>query len=114
MSSIVSLFRCSPHSSVAIPRISAQEYIPTEGQSIIPEEQVWNRFDDAADILKAQVKTVRVVEHTFSSSENEEILELSIFDVDGTRSQRQTWAPYFDDGEWCPLWDIPLRSPLGQ
>ncbi|KAF9486542.1 G-alpha-domain-containing protein [Pholiota conissans] len=64
-----------------IPRISAKKYIPTD-----------------ADILKARLKTMGVVEHTFSiSSGSNRGVEWRIYDVGGSRGQRQAWAPYFED-----------------
>ncbi|KIY73346.1 G-alpha-domain-containing protein [Cylindrobasidium torrendii FP15055 ss-10] len=64
-----------------IPRITATKYIPTD-----------------ADVLKARLKTMGVVEHTFliQSGSNRGV-EWKIFDVGGARNQRQAWAPYFED-----------------
>ncbi|CAK5264430.1 unnamed protein product [Mycena citricolor] len=64
-----------------IPRITAKMYIPTD-----------------ADVLKARLKTMGVVEHTFliSAGSNRGV-EWKIYDVGGARNQRQAWAPYFDD-----------------
>ncbi|KAG2022612.1 guanine nucleotide-binding protein alpha-4 subunit, variant 2 [Coprinopsis cinerea AmutBmut pab1-1] len=64
-----------------IPRITAKKYIPTD-----------------ADVLKARLKTMGVVEHTFhvplGSSKGS---EWRIYDVGGARNQRQAWAPYFEN-----------------
>ncbi|KAF7783955.1 hypothetical protein Agabi119p4_120 [Agaricus bisporus var. burnettii] len=64
-----------------IPRITAKKYIPTD-----------------EDVLKARLKTTGVVEHTFvvNTSHNKGA-HWRIYDVGGARSQRQAWAPYFDD-----------------
>ncbi|KAJ6502656.1 guanine nucleotide binding protein, alpha subunit [Mycena vulgaris] len=63
-----------------IPRITAKKYIPTD-----------------ADVLKARLKTMGVVEHTFSiSSGSNRGVQWKIYDVGGARNQRQAWAPYFD------------------
>ncbi|KAJ7161242.1 guanine nucleotide binding protein, alpha subunit [Mycena crocata] len=63
-----------------IPRITAKKYIPTD-----------------ADVLKARLKTMGVVEHTFSiSSGHNRGVQWKIYDVGGARNQRQAWAPYFD------------------
>ncbi|KAK0184567.1 guanine nucleotide binding protein, alpha subunit [Armillaria mellea] len=64
-----------------IPRITAKKYIPTD-----------------ADVLKARLKTMGVVEHTFliQSGSNRGV-EWRIYDVGGARNQRQAWAPYFED-----------------
>ncbi|KAG6889329.1 hypothetical protein C0995_001736 [Termitomyces sp. Mi166 len=65
-----------------IPRITAKKYFPTD-----------------SDVLKARLKTTGVVEHTFSvSSGNNQGVQWRIYDVGGSRNQRQAWAPYFDDG----------------
>ncbi|KAG6820150.1 hypothetical protein H0H93_004732 [Arthromyces matolae] len=65
-----------------IPRITAKKYIPTD-----------------SDVMKARLKTTGVVEHTFSvPSGNNQGVEWRIYDVGGSRNQRQAWAPYFDDG----------------
>ncbi|KAF9011208.1 guanine nucleotide binding protein, alpha subunit [Cyathus striatus] len=64
-----------------IPRITAKKYIPT---------------DD--DVLKARLKTMGVVEHTFSiQSRSKREIEWHIYDVGGARNLRQAWAPYFDN-----------------
>ncbi|TFK42062.1 guanine nucleotide binding protein, alpha subunit [Crucibulum laeve] len=64
-----------------IPRITAKMYIPTD-----------------ADVLKARLKTMGVVEHTFSiPSGSNRGVEWRIYDVGGARNQRQAWAPYFED-----------------
>ncbi|PPQ78035.1 hypothetical protein CVT25_015580 [Psilocybe cyanescens] len=64
-----------------IPRITAKKYIPTD-----------------ADVLKARLKTMGVVEHTFSiPSGSNRGVEWRIYDVGGARNQRQAWAPYFED-----------------
>ncbi|KAJ7269396.1 guanine nucleotide binding protein, alpha subunit [Mycena haematopus] len=64
-----------------IPRITAKRFIPTD-----------------ADVLKARLKTMGVVEHTFSiSSGSNRGVQWKIYDVGGSRNQRQAWAPYFED-----------------
>lgn len=64
-----------------IPRITAKKYIPTD-----------------PDVLKARLKTMGVVEHTFSiPSGSNRGVEWKIYDVGGARNQRQAWAPYFED-----------------
>jgi hypothetical protein len=53
-----------------------------------------------ADVLKARLKTMGVVEHTFSiPSGSNRGVEWRIYDVGGARNQRQAWAPYFEDGK---------------
>jgi hypothetical protein len=53
-----------------------------------------------ADVLKARLKTMGVVEHTFSiSSGSNRGVQWRIYDVGGARNQRQAWAPYFEDGD---------------
>ena len=64
-----------------IDRITAKKYIPT---------------DD--DVLKARLKTLGVVEHSFTIKGSERGAEWKIYDVGGARHQRQAWAPYFEDG----------------
>ncbi|KAH6916749.1 guanine nucleotide binding protein, alpha subunit [Coprinopsis sp. MPI-PUGE-AT-0042] len=64
-----------------IPRITTKRYFPTD-----------------ADVLKARLKTVGVVEHTFTiANGNNKGVEWRIYDVGGARNQRQAWAPYFED-----------------
>ncbi|THH13683.1 hypothetical protein EW146_g6570 [Bondarzewia mesenterica] len=63
-----------------IERITAKKYIPT---------------DD--DVLKARLKTVGVVEHTFTLIQGSRGTNWKIYDVGGARNQRQAWAPYFQD-----------------
>ncbi|TFY80230.1 hypothetical protein EWM64_g3783 [Hericium alpestre] len=64
-----------------IPRITAKKYFPT---------------DD--DVLKARLKTVGVIEHSFALSHGgNKASTWRIYDVGGARHQRQAWAPYFTD-----------------
>jgi len=52
------------------------------------------------DVLKARLKTVGVCEYTFemeASAGAESGAEWRIIDVGGSRSQRPTWAQFFDD-----------------
>ncbi|TFK56374.1 G-alpha-domain-containing protein [Heliocybe sulcata] len=64
-----------------IERITAKKYIPTD-----------------EDVLKARLKTLGVIEHSFTlSSGFARGVEWKIYDVGGARSQRQAWAPYFED-----------------
>jgi hypothetical protein len=50
-------------------------------------------------VLKARLKTTGVIEHTFTlkSGPTSTLMDWKIYDVGGERSQRQAWAPYFDD-----------------
>ncbi|KAF8521927.1 guanine nucleotide binding protein, alpha subunit [Hysterangium stoloniferum] len=50
------------------------------------------------DVLKARLKTVGVVEHTFSlETGKQKGVDWKIYDVGGARSQRHAWIPYFQD-----------------
>jgi guanine nucleotide-binding protein alpha-1 subunit len=52
------------------------------------------------DVLKARLKTLGVVEHTFTiPNGNYRGVDWKIYDVGGSRNQRQAWAPYFEDGK---------------
>uniref|UniRef100_A0A0W0FX79 G-alpha-domain-containing protein n=1 Tax=Moniliophthora roreri TaxID=221103 RepID=A0A0W0FX79_MONRR len=64
-----------------IPRITAKKYFPTD-----------------ADVLKARLKTLGVVEHSFliPTGANKGV-KWKIYDVGGARNQRHAWAPYFED-----------------
>ncbi|KAF8587094.1 G-alpha-domain-containing protein [Ramaria rubella] len=65
----------------SVPRITALGYMPS---------------DD--DVLKARLKTLGVVEHTFSLETGKERgFDWKIYDVGGAQNQRQAWAPYFED-----------------
>ncbi|KDR68389.1 hypothetical protein GALMADRAFT_78688 [Galerina marginata CBS 339.88] len=64
-------------------RVTSLKYMPT---------------DD--DVLKARLKTVGVSEYKFEmevSAGRDSGTEWRIVDVGGSRSQRPTWAPFFDD-----------------
>ena len=55
------------------------------------------------DVLKARLKTLGVVEHSFTlkcagAGQSRDDVEWKIYDVGGARYQRQAWAPYFEDG----------------
>jgi hypothetical protein len=42
-----------------------------------------------------------VVEHTFRVADGTHRgSDWKIYDVGGSRNQRQAWAPYFEDGKW--------------
>lgn len=64
-----------------VARITAMRYIPNND-----------------DVLKARLKTLGVVEHTFTIKGSDRGVEWKIYDVGGARHQRQAWAPYFEDG----------------
>jgi len=65
----------------SVPRITDLRYVPS---------------DD--DVLKARLKTLGVVEHCFAlEAGHERGVDWKIYDVGGARSQRQAWAPYFED-----------------
>nr|GAT48866.1 guanine nucleotide-binding protein alpha-4 subunit [Mycena chlorophos] len=64
-------------------RVTLPNYLPTD-----------------ADVLRARLKTVGVSEYTFEmevSAGRETGTEWRIVDVGGSRSQRATWVPFFDD-----------------
>ncbi|KDQ60013.1 hypothetical protein JAAARDRAFT_205077 [Jaapia argillacea MUCL 33604] len=66
-----------------IERITSFKYAPSED-----------------DVLKARLKTVGVAEYKFemeTAAGKESGTEWRIVDVGGSRSQRPTWAPFFDD-----------------
>ncbi|TFY55058.1 hypothetical protein EVJ58_g8488 [Rhodofomes roseus] len=64
-----------------LPRVTAPSYQPS---------------DD--DVLKARLKTVGVSEYRFEMEAGSESgTQWRIIDVGGSRSQRQTWVPFFDD-----------------
>ncbi|KAF8520924.1 G-alpha-domain-containing protein [Hysterangium stoloniferum] len=50
------------------------------------------------DVLRARLKTVGVTEYRFDMEAGREVgSEWRIYDVGGSRSQRPTWVPFFDD-----------------
>ncbi|KAG8918292.1 hypothetical protein FRC01_001943 [Tulasnella sp. 417] len=62
-------------------RITQRDYVPTND-----------------DILNARLKTVGVVEHSFQiNTGGDKAVDWRIYDVGGSRSQRATWAPFFDN-----------------
>ncbi|KAG8219356.1 guanine nucleotide binding protein, alpha subunit [Butyriboletus roseoflavus] len=63
-----------------ITRITALRYFPTD-----------------QDVLNARLKTMGVVEHTFSIPDSQRSMDWKIYDVGGARNQRHAWAPYFED-----------------
>jgi len=65
----------------SIPRVTDIRYIPSEN-----------------DVLRARLKTMGVVEHTFSLDPGKpKGMDWKIYDVGGARSQRNAWVPYFSD-----------------
>ena len=82
-----------------IDRITAKKYIPTDGEPVTCSvRSAFSHFTD--DVLKARLKTMGVVEHTFTVSTSTRVpkpMVWKIFDVGGARNQRQAWAPYFTD-----------------
>ena len=72
-----------------ISRVASRNYMPT---------------DD--DILRARLPTVGVQEHKITLEVGPERGSVwYIFDVGGSRSQRATWEPFFDDGTHSPAPD---------
>ncbi|KAF8435633.1 guanine nucleotide binding protein, alpha subunit [Boletus edulis BED1] len=64
-----------------IVRITALRYFPTD-----------------QDVLKARLKTMGIVEHTFSIPDPPHVnVDWKVYDVGGARNQRHAWAPYFED-----------------
>ncbi|KAF8151451.1 heterotrimeric GTP-binding alpha subunit [Crassisporium funariophilum] len=64
-----------------IARIATINYLPTD-----------------SDILRARIRTMGVEEHHFIAERGSDInAEFFITDVGGTRNQRASWAPFFDD-----------------
>ncbi|KAI0341384.1 G-alpha-domain-containing protein [Trametopsis cervina] len=64
-----------------LPRLTALNYTPSD-----------------EDVFKARLKTVGVCEHKFEMEAGfESGTEWRIIDVGGSRSQRPTWVPFFDD-----------------
>ncbi|KAG6380721.1 G-alpha-domain-containing protein [Boletus reticuloceps] len=64
-----------------IARITALRYFPTD-----------------QDVLKARLKTMGIVEHTFSIPDPPHVnVDWKVYDVGGARNQRHAWAPYFED-----------------
>ncbi|KAF9032389.1 heterotrimeric GTP-binding alpha subunit [Panaeolus papilionaceus] len=62
-------------------RIATANYIPTD-----------------SDIIRARIKTMGVEEHSFLIERGRDAnSEFIITDVGGTRHQRASWAPFFDD-----------------
>ncbi|KAI0765285.1 G-alpha-domain-containing protein [Fomes fomentarius] len=56
-------------------------------------------FPSDDDVLRARLKTVGVSEYSFHMEAGDERgTEWRIIDVGGSRSQRPTWVPFFDDG----------------
>ncbi|KZT40029.1 G-alpha-domain-containing protein [Sistotremastrum suecicum HHB10207 ss-3] len=69
---------------VNIRRIATPNYMPTD-----------------SDILRARVQTMGISEHQFTVSQNGvgagSSLPWLLYDVGGSRGQRHTWAPFFED-----------------
>ncbi|KAF8968482.1 heterotrimeric GTP-binding alpha subunit [Flammula alnicola] len=64
-----------------IARIAADDYAPTD-----------------YDIIRARIRTMGVEEHQFVVERGPDMsVEYYIADVGGTRNQRASWAPFFDD-----------------
>ena len=79
-----------------ISRVASRTYMPT---------------DD--DILRARLPTVGVQEHRITLEHGPEKGSVwYIFDVGGSRSQRATWEPFFDDGtrSFYPVCNVCLAS----
>ncbi|KAG1742738.1 guanine nucleotide binding protein, alpha subunit [Suillus paluster] len=55
-------------------------------------------FPSDQDVLKARLKTMGVVEHSFSIADTQRrFIQWKIYDVGGAQNQRHAWAPYFED-----------------
>jgi hypothetical protein len=72
---------------------------------LIIDSRTDSSFPD--DVLKARLKTMGVVEHTFLiPSGNNKGQSWRIYDVGGARNQRQAWAPYFEDGGYFSQFEM--------
>ena len=49
------------------------------------------------DILHARLQTMGIASHTFTMTLHGKPVQWRLYDVGGTRGQRHTWVPYFDD-----------------
>ncbi|OAX38683.1 G-alpha-domain-containing protein [Rhizopogon vinicolor AM-OR11-026] len=55
-------------------------------------------FPSDQDVLKARLKTMGVVEHSFAIADGQRrVITWKVYDVGGARNQRHAWAPYFED-----------------
>ncbi|KAF8907942.1 G-protein alpha subunit [Gymnopilus junonius] len=63
-----------------IQRIAEPEYVPSND-----------------DILNVRLQTLGVMEHTFPITITGKSYDWKLYDVGGTRGQRNAWVPYFDD-----------------
>ncbi|KAF8797769.1 heterotrimeric GTP-binding alpha subunit [Phlegmacium glaucopus] len=64
-----------------IARITAPNYMPTD-----------------SDIIRARIRTIGIEEHYVTVEKGTDVnTEFFITDVGGTRNQRASWAPFFDD-----------------
>ncbi|KAF5346694.1 hypothetical protein D9756_010364 [Leucocoprinus leucothites] len=61
------------------------------------------------DILNVRLQTLGVMEHSFPITMGGLSYNWKIYDVGGARGQRQTWIPFFDDGEQLP-WFLTFHS----
>lgn len=111
---IVSRFQTSQSPSYSgdsylddIPRITAKKYIPTDGRIHSGSTEFCPLQLALADVLKARLKTIGVIEHTFLISQGSNRgVQWKIYDVGGARNQRNAWAPYFEDGRWIFPWKL--------
>lgn len=67
-----------------------------------------------ADVLKARLKTIGVIEHSFHiSSGTNRGVQWKIYDVGGARNQRHAWAPYFE-GKWIESYMIYANTDVNR
>lgn len=61
------------------------------------------------DVLKARLKTVGVTETPLKVRSHIGSPDWIVYDVGGSRTQRASWKPFFDDGE-DHLWSSPALT----
>jgi guanine nucleotide-binding protein alpha-1 subunit len=88
-------FWCSFLSDVE--RITARDYIPTDGTSSPSSLRCLLTGCTLDDILRARIKTIGVTEHKLTINTGASVPgEWLVYDVGGSRTHRAAWLPYFD------------------
>jgi hypothetical protein len=86
-------------------RITALHYEPSDRKSIHFRDLHISSLDPylmlLVDVLKARLKTVGVTETYLRVKSSRE--DWVVYDIGGSRSQRASWKPFFDDGMWQSL-----------
>lgn len=82
-----------------IRRVAKSDYVPTTGRFryFLITVLIFLSNSHSDDILRARLQTMGIASHSFELNLYGKAVSWHLYDVGGSRGQRHTWIPYFDD-----------------